>query len=397
MVQALYGYFVIPKLLGVDIGSTAVGIGVIALNSGAFISEIVKGALMSIDPGQKEAGASLGLTSAQTMIHLVIPPAFKAALPALFNQFIISVKDTALLSAIAVNEITHQAQAYAALSFKAIPTYTALAAFYLVILSVLIDNCPETDRKENEVIGMIKVNHLSKKFGNLEVLKDINLDINEGEVVCIIGPSGSGKSTFLRCINQLERPTGGTVQYEGKNLLDKNCDIRKFREEVGMVFQKFNLFPLKTVVQNVMMAPILTKHMNKEEAHAKALELLDKVGLKDKADVYPSTLSGGQQQRVAIARALAMEPKALLFDEPTSALDPELVGDVLDVMKSLAKEGMTMIVVTHEMGFARDVADRVIFMADGYVVEEGRPDAIFTAPRERRTQSFLSRVLPATA
>lgn len=244
---------------------------------------------------------------------------------------------------------------------------------------------------------MIKVNHLLKKFGNLEVLKDINLDINEGEVVCIIGPSGSGKSTFLRCINQLERPTGGTVQYEGKNLLDKNCDIRKFREEVGMVFQKFNLFPLKTVVQNVMMAPILTKHMNKEEAHAKALELLDKVGLKDKADVYPSTLSGGQQQRVAIARALAMEPKALLFDEPTSALDPELVGDVLDVMKSLAKEGMTMIVVTHEMGFARDVADRVIFMADGYVVEEGRPDAIFTAPRERRTQSFLSRVLPATA
>ena len=244
---------------------------------------------------------------------------------------------------------------------------------------------------------MIKVKNLHKTFGTNQVLKGINTEIKKGEVVVVIGPSGSGKSTFLRCINQLERPTGGTVQYEGKNLLDKNCDIRKFREEVGMVFQKFNLFPLKTVVQNVMMAPILTKHMNKEEAHAKALELLDKVGLKDKADVYPSTLSGGQQQRVAIARALAMEPKALLFDEPTSALDPELVGDVLDVMKSLAKEGMTMIVVTHEMGFARDVADRVIFMADGYVVEEGRPDAIFTAPRERRTQSFLSRVLPATA
>ena len=190
---------------------------------------------------------------------------------------------------------------------------------------------------------MIKISHLSKKFGNLEVLKDINLDIKEGEVVCIIGPSGSGKSTFLRCINQLESPSGG------KNLLDKKCDIRKFREEVGMVFQRFNLFPLKTVAENVMMAPVLTKHMNKEEAHEKALELLDKVGLKDKADVYPSTLSGGQQQRVAIARALAMEPKALLFDEPTSALDPELVGDVLDVMKSLAKEGMTMIVVTHEM------------------------------------------------
>ena len=244
---------------------------------------------------------------------------------------------------------------------------------------------------------MIKINHLSKKFGNLEVLKDINLDIEEGEVVCIIGPSGSGKSTFLRCINQLEMPTGGTVQYEGRDLLDKNCDIRKFREEVGMVFQKFYLFPLKTVAENVMMAPILTKHMNKAEAREKALELLDKVGLKDKADVYPHTLSGGQQQRVAIARALAMEPKALLFDEPTSALDPELVGDVLDVMKALAKEGMTMLVVTHEMGFARDVADRVVFMADGYVVEEGKPELIFTAPKERRTQTFLSRVLPATA
>lgn len=244
---------------------------------------------------------------------------------------------------------------------------------------------------------MIKISHLSKKFGNLEVLKDINLDIEEGEVVCIIGPSGSGKSTFLRCINQLESPSGGIVEYEGKNLLDKKYDIRKFREEVGMVFQRFNLFPLKTVAENVMMAPVLTKHMNKEEAHEKALELLDKVGLKDKADVYPSTLSGGQQQRVAIARALAMEPKALLFDEPTSALDPELVGDVLDVMKSLAKEGMTMIVVTHEMGFARDVADRVIFMADGYVVEEGKPERIFTAPKKRRTQTFLSRILPATA
>ena len=187
---------------------------------------------------------------------------------------------------------------------------------------------------------MIKINHLSKKFGNLEVLKDINLDIEEGEVVCIIGPSGSGKSTFLRCINQLEMPTGGTVQYEGRDLLDKNCDIRKVREEVGMVFQKFNLFPLKTVAENVMMAPILTKHMNKAEAREKALELLDKVGLKDKADVYPHTLSGGQQQRVAIARALAMEPKALLFDEPTSALDPELMGDVLDGISGISGDSI---------------------------------------------------------
>lgn len=240
---------------------------------------------------------------------------------------------------------------------------------------------------------MIKISHLSKKFGNLEVLKDINLDIKEGEVVCIIGPSGSGKSTFLRCINQLESPSGGIVEYEGKNLLDKKCDIRKFREEVGMVFQRFNLFPLKTVAENVMMAPVLTKHMNKEEAHEKALELLDKVGLKDKADVYPSTLSGGQQQRVAIARALAMEPKALLFDEPTSALDPEMVGEVLELMKQLAQEGMTMVVVTHEMGFAREVADRVMFVDEGRVKEQGTPEEFFANPKDERLKEFLSKVL----
>lgn len=240
---------------------------------------------------------------------------------------------------------------------------------------------------------MIKISHLSKKFGNLEVLKDINLDIEEGEVVCIIGPSGSGKSTFLRCINQLESPSGGIVEYEGKNLLDKKCDIRKFREEVGMVFQRFNLFPLKTVAENVMMAPVLTKHMNKEEAHEKALELLDKVGLKDKADVYPSTLSGGQQQRVAIARALAMEPKALLFDEPTSALDPEMVGEVLELMKELAKSGMTMVVVTHEMGFAREVATRVLFIDDGKIQEQNAPKEFFENPQNPRLKEFLSKVL----
>lgn len=214
---------------------------------------------------------------------------------------------------------------------------------------------------------MIKVNHLSKKFGNLEVLKDINLDINEGEVVCIIGPSGSGKSTFLRCINQLERPTGGTVQYEGKNLLDKNCDIRKFREEVGMVFQKFNLFPLKTVVQNVMMAPILTKHMNKGEAHAKALELLDKVGLKDKADVYPSTLSGGQQQRVAIARALAKNPKMLLCDEPTGALDINTGKTILKLLSDMCKKnGITVVVITHNQEISA-MGDKVIKIKNGIV------------------------------
>ena len=237
---------------------------------------------------------------------------------------------------------------------------------------------------------MIKVNHLSKKFGNLEVLKDINLDINEGEVVCIIGPSGSGKSTFLRCINQLERPTGGTVQYEGKNLLDKNCDIRKFREEVGMVFQKFNLFPLKTVVQNVMMAPILTKHMNKEEAHAKALELLDKVGLKDKADVYPSTLSGGQQQRVAIARALVNEPKVLLLDEPLGALDAKLRKDMQIELKKIQKEvGITFVFVTHDQEEALSMSDTIVVLNDGVIQQIGTPMDIYNEPENRFVANFI--------
>ena len=236
---------------------------------------------------------------------------------------------------------------------------------------------------------MIKVNHLSKKFGNLEVLKDINLDINEGEVVCIIGPSGSGKSTFLRCINQLERPTGGTVQYEGKNLLDKNCDIRKFREEVGMVFQKFNLFPLKTVVQNVMMAPILTKHMNKEEAHAKALELLDKVGLKDKADVYPSTLSGGQQQRLCIARTLAVEPEVILMDEPTSALDPISTSRIEDLAIEL-KNDYTIIMVTHNMQQATRISDNTAFFLLGEMIEYDKTEQLFSMPKNKKTEDYIT-------
>lgn len=244
-------------------------------------------------------------------------------------------------------------------------------------------------------MAMIEVKHMKKNFGDLEVLRDVNVHIQPGEVVCVIGPSGSGKSTFLRCINQLETATSGEILYRGDNILDKKYDIRKFREEVGMVFQRFNLFPLKTVLENVMLAPVLTKHKSKTEAKELAMELLAKVGLAEKADVYPAMLSGGQQQRVAIARALAMEPQALLFDEPTSALDPELVGDVLNVMRDLAKEGMTMIVVTHEMGFAKDVADRVIFMADGYVVEEGKPSEVLGNPKEERTRGFLARFLTA--
>ena len=240
---------------------------------------------------------------------------------------------------------------------------------------------------------MIKVDKLKKSFGALEVLKDISISIKHKEVVVVIGPSGSGKSTFLRCLNMLETITDGSVLIEGVDITDKKTNINHIRKEVGMVFQHFNLFPHLTVLENIMLAPTKVRNTSKEAAKEKALELLKKVGLADKASNYPDSLSGGQKQRVAIARALAMEPKIMLFDEPTSALDPEMVGEVLEVMKQLAKEGMTMVIVTHEMGFAREVGDRVIFMDQGYIVEENEPVQIFDFPKHERTKSFLSKVL----
>ncbi|MBO0470639.1 amino acid ABC transporter ATP-binding protein [Enterococcus sp. DIV0242_7C1] len=240
---------------------------------------------------------------------------------------------------------------------------------------------------------MINIKNLHKTFGKNEVLKGIDLDVKAGEVVVIIGPSGSGKSTFLRCLNLLEQPTDGVIEFEGKNLLDKDTDIDALRQKMGMVFQNFNLFPHKTVLDNLTISPIKVKKESPTAAKEKALALLEQVGLKDKSSSYPSSLSGGQQQRVAIARALAMNPDVMLFDEPTSALDPEMVGEVLSVMKALAVEGMTMVVVTHEMGFAREVADRVIFMDAGIVQEEGTPEEIFGQPKNPRTQDFLRKVL----
>ncbi|WP_408010693.1 amino acid ABC transporter ATP-binding protein [Pseudalkalibacillus sp. A8] len=240
---------------------------------------------------------------------------------------------------------------------------------------------------------MIKVQNLKKSFGSLEVLKDISAEIKPQEVVCVIGPSGSGKSTFLRCLNLLESITDGKVYIKGIDITDKSTDINKLRTDVGMVFQQFNLFPHKTVLENIILSPMKVRKWNRNKAVEKANELLAKVGLSEKADAYPDSLSGGQKQRVAIARALAMEPEIMLFDEPTSALDPEMVGEVLEVMKQLAKEGMTMIVVTHEMGFAREVGDRVIFMDEGYIVEENEPKMLFSDPQHIRTKSFLSKIL----
>ena len=241
---------------------------------------------------------------------------------------------------------------------------------------------------------LIELKHVDKHYGDLHVLNDINLSVDRGEVVVVIGPSGSGKSTMLRCINALEETTSGKIYVNDVDITSPKTDINKVREHLGMVFQRFNLWPHKTVLENVALAPKLVSGVNKAEAEKKAMEMLKRVGLAEKANAYPASLSGGQQQRVAIARGLAMEPKALLFDEPTSALDPELVGEVLKVMTDLAKSGMTMVVVTHEMGFAREVADRVIFMDGGVIVEQGKPEDVLLHPKEERTRTFLKRVLP---
>lgn len=239
---------------------------------------------------------------------------------------------------------------------------------------------------------MIEVKKLNKSYGGAHVLKGIDLKVDESEVVVFIGASGSGKSTLLRCLNFLEIPDSGEIRFEGKKVDPKNSDLNRMRQEVGMVFQHFHLFPHRTVLENLIEAPVYVKKMKKEEAKKRALELLEKVGLDDKAHVYPYSLSGGQKQRVAIARALAMQPKVMLFDEPTSALDPELVGEVLAVMKELAREGMTMVIVTHEMGFAREVADQVMFLDEGAIIESGTPEQIFESPRKERTRRFLSQV-----
>ena len=240
---------------------------------------------------------------------------------------------------------------------------------------------------------MISVENLKKNFGDIEVLKGISTEFNQGDVVCIIGPSGSGKSTFLRCLNLLEKPTDGKIIFEGNDLTEKGADLNLHRQKMGMVFQQFNLFPHMTILDNLTCAPMMLKKVPKEQAEAKAMELLERVGLADRSGAYPNQLSGGQKQRVAIVRALCMEPDVMLFDEPTSALDPEMVGEVLDVMKELARDGMTMVVVTHEMGFAREVSNRVMFLDGGIIMEEGTPDEVFGAPKSERLQSFLAKVL----
>lgn len=362
----------------------------ITLNAGAYVSEIFRAGIQSIDKGQMEASRALGMPWWKTMRKVILPQAFRRILPPLGNNAIAIVKDSSLASAIGLADLAYAARTVSGAYATYWEPYLTISLVYWVITFLLAQL---VNRLEIGLAKVIHINNLHKRFGDSHVLRGISCDIKPQEVVCIIGPSGSGKSTFLRCMNALETVSEGEVVVNGFAAHDRTTDLNKMRESVGMVFQRFNLFPHMTVLENLIMAPMNLRNMPRQQAIDLAEALLAKVGLSDKRDAWPSSLSGGQQQRVAIARALAMKPSIMLFDEPTSALDPELVGDVLEVMKNLASEGMTMVIVTHEMGFAREVADRVIFIDQGVIQEEGKPGQIFSAPSNPRTAAFLSKVL----
>jgi len=373
MVQLLIMYYIILVALDNKILVAVIAFG---LNSAAYVAEIVRSGIMSVDEGQFEAGRSLGLNYTQTMRLIILPQAFKNVLPALANEFITLLKETSISGYIAIPDLTKGGDIIRSQTYDAFLPLFGVAVIYLVLVMIL-------------TAGV----HKLETFDHVKVLNGISTTISQGEVVAIIGPSGCGKSTFLRSMNLLEKPTSGSILFEGTDITDSSVDINKMRQKIGMVFQQFNLFPNHTVKGNIMLAPVQTGLMTKEEASKRADELLVRVGLSDKADVYPAMLSGGQKQRIAIARALAMNPDVMLFDEPTSALDPEMVGEVLEIMKELARDGMTMVVVTHEMGFAREVASRVMFINEGQIQEENTPKEFFSHPENPRLCEFLSKVL----
>ena len=358
---------------------TMVGALALGINSGAYVSEIIRGGLMAVDPGQMEAGRSLGLNYMTTMVLIVIPQAIRSVLPALGNEFIVLLKDTSLITVIGGKELLYAAQGIMNRTYEPMFPLFGVALMYLILVMIF-----------TWLLGKL-VKDLKKNYNGLDVLKGIDLTINKGDVVCLVGPSGCGKSTFLRCLTRLEEPDGGTVMLDGKEITERDIDAT--RAQMGMVFQHFNLFPHLTVKKNITLAPVRLGRMSQAAADKQAMELLERIGLADKADVYPNMLSGGQKQRIAIVRALAMNPEVLLFDEPTSALDPEMVGEVLELMKELARDGMTMVVVTHEMGFAREVANRVIFIDEGVIKVDKPPQEFFENPDNPRLKAFLSKVL----
>ena len=455
LVQILFWYFIAALYPTIDLGipfgpsfihldanslitKFVAGMLALGLNEGAYMSEIVRAGIISVDEGQTDAAQALGMTRLQTMRRIVLPQAMRVIIPPTGNETISMLKTTSLVAFIALGDLLTQARNIYSENYKTIQLLIVASIWYLAMTSVLsvgqyyleryygrgstreqsltllqhirqnitrvARGCRDDRRPGGPQMSepMVKAEGVSKRFGRLEVLKHISLEVAPSEVVCMLGPSGSGKSTFLRCVNHLEEINGGRLwvdgelvgyRQQGNKIYElRESEVAKKRAEIGMVFQRFNLFPHKTAIENVIEAPTKVKGEPKREALTRGRQLLEQVGLADKIDEYPARLSGGQQQRVAIARALAMDPKLMLFDEVTSALDPELVKDVLDVMRGLAKEGMTMIVVTHEMGFARDVGDRVVFMDGGVIVEEGPAKQVIDSPREERTKRFLGLV-----
>ena len=401
MVQAMFIYYLGKPVIGWT--PITAGLIIISINTGAYMAEIIRSGIQSVDKGQNEAAMSLGMTTTQTLMYVVFPQAIKNSFPSIGNQLIVNIKDSSMLNVITVTELYFQTTSVAGSNYRYIETFMVSAVLYLILTtlaSFLLNYLEKRMDSESSMISVarrvfmetiIQIQHLQKHFGNLKVLNDVDFDIHKGEVVTIIGSSGSGKSTMLRCVNLLERMDGGHVLYHGKDILSGQMDVNEYRSKVGMVFQSFNLFNNLTVLENCMLGQIRVLKKSKEEAKATALKFLDEVGMKEFANKPSTKLSGGQKQRVAIARALCMDPEVLLFDEPTSALDPEMVGDVLDVMKKLADEGLTMVIVTHEMQFAREVSDRVIFMDKGVIAEQGSPEQLFEHPQQERTQQFLSR------
>ncbi len=443
LLQIFYIYYVLP-LAGVDIPAFQAGVAALALNYGAYLSEVLRSGIQAVPDGQREASDALGMSGALLMRRIILPQAARIVIPPVGNYFISMFKDSALVSVISITELMRAGELLAATTYRHFEIFTIVGAVYLAISLPAASLVSWLERKTaigrrdarttpvpatpasgsaagtpaatlaaaapraaptSAAAEVIRLSQVSKSFGDFEVLRDVDLTIRSGEVVVILGPSGSGKSTMLRLLNQLEGFDRGTLRLQDLTIEGGAMTKRAIREtrrrasrirtEVGMVFQQFNLFPHLTVLGNVVEAPIHVRGVSRKDAERKALALLEKVGLGERANAYPATLSGGQQQRVAIARALAMEPKVILFDEVTSALDPELVGEVLRVMKQLAADGMTMVCVTHEMSFAREVADRIVFMDRGRIVEVATPDEFFGGPKSERGRAFVGSVLAA--
>ena len=428
LLQIFYIYYVLP-LVGIELNSFIAGVIALSLNYAAYLSEVFRSGIEAVPGGQREAAWSLGLPGRDTMTRIVLPQAIRIVIPAAGNYFIALFKDSALVSVIALNELMRAGELLAATTYKHFEIFTLVALIYLAIsypaawlvqwteatfrigkprrkrlrqpavppIAQTDDIADAADDRTGAMLDepareVVRIEGLSKWYGAYQVLRNIDLSVRLGERIVICGPSGSGKSTLIRCINRLERSGAGSIVVDGVKLDEASNNVDTIRREVGMVFQSFNLFPHLTVLENCTLAPMIVRRLSRTQAEAEAFALLARVRLRDQADKFPAQLSGGQQQRVAIARALCMKPRLMLFDEPTSALDPEVVSEVLDVMFDLASAGMTMICVTHEMGFARRIADRMVFINEGQIVEQARPDVFFNTPTHDRTKAFLSQV-----